>query len=63
MKTRGLSRFFPTLLMSMMMGGKGAPLSESGSEVHYHSHGSFHRRGKLKGWMRENRKSTFNKNK
>jgi hypothetical protein len=35
MKTRGLSRFFPTLLMSMMMGGKGAPLSESGSEVHY----------------------------
>ena len=61
MKTRGLT-VFSMLLMGMMMGGKGAPLAATGNEIRYHSHGTFHRRGKLKGWMKENRKCTFNKN-
>ena len=49
MKTRGLSDFSATL-------GNKPP-------VQLHSHGSFHRKGKLKGWMRENRRSTFNNKK
>ena len=55
-------RFMGPLLLSIMFaGGTGAQMSTK-PPVTLHSHGTFHRRGKLKGWMRENKKSTFNKN-
>jgi hypothetical protein len=60
MKTRGLSRF-SMLLMSMMTGGSEAIMGTK-PPVTLHSHGSFHRRGKLKGWMKERKRCTFNKN-
>lgn len=60
MKTRGLT-VFSMLLMQAMMGGTGPTLGEK-PPVKYHSFGAFHRRGKLKGWMKENRKCSFNKN-
>jgi hypothetical protein len=59
MKTRSLLGFLP--LLAAMIGGKDAPMG-SKPPATLHSHGLFHRRGKFKGWMRENRKSTFNKN-
>ena len=62
MKTRGLSSFFPLLLAQMMAGGFGATMG-SKPPVKFHSHGTFHRRGKLKGWMKENKRCSFNKNK
>lgn len=46
---------------AMVKGGHGAPMA-GGGERHLHSHGSFHKRGTFKGWMRENKKSSFNKN-
>lgn len=61
MKTRGLT-VISMLLMSAMMGGQGAVLG-SKPPVVLHSHGTFHRRGKLKGWMKENRRCSFNRNK
>ena len=62
MKTRGLSGFFPLLFAQLLAGGTGAQMG-SKPPVKLHSHGTFHRSGKLKGWMKENRKCTFNKNK
>jgi hypothetical protein len=62
MKTRGLSRFFGMALLGMLAGGSEAKLGEK-PPAKYHSFGAFHRRGKLKGWMKENRKYSFNKNK
>ena len=59
MKTRGLMSFFPLLMASFMAGGTGAQMG-SKPPVKLHSHGTFHRRGKLKGWMRERKRSTFN---
>ena len=50
------------LLMSAMMGGQGAKLGDK-PPAQLHSHGSFHYKGKLKGWMKENLKCSFNKNK
>lgn len=60
MKTRGLT-VMSMLLMSMMTGGQGAALG-SKPPVQLHGHGTFHQKGKLKGWMKERKRSTFNKN-
>jgi len=62
MKTRGLTSFFPMLLMAMMTGGKTATMGIK-PQVTLHSHGTFHRKGKLKGWMKERKRCSFNKNK
>ena len=62
MKTRGLLRFFPLLFASMIAGGSGAQMGGK-LPIKLHSHGTFHRKGKFKGWMKENRKCSFNKNK
>jgi hypothetical protein len=62
MKTRGLSQFFYPVLLAAMMGGKDVKPNDETIAV-YHSHGTFHKTGKFKGYMRENIKCTFNKNK
>jgi hypothetical protein len=70
MKTNNLQKksFLMTMILalssgfnSIRSGGHGAPM-DGGGEAHYHSHGSFHKTGMLKGWQKENRRSTFNKN-
>ena len=61
MKTRGLSRF-STMFLALLTGGMGANMGEK-PPVQLHSHGSYHRKGKFKGWMRERRRCSFNKNK
>jgi hypothetical protein len=61
MKTRGLT-MFSAMLMSMMTGGSGAVTNSEKTTV-LHGHGTMHRRGKLKGWMKENKKCSFNTNK
>ena len=45
---------------AMIKGGRGAPMA-GGGERHLHSFGAFHKKGKMKGWMRENRRCSFNK--
>jgi hypothetical protein len=50
------------MLLASMMGGSNAKLGGK-PPLTLHSHGTFHKRGKLKGWMKENKKCTFNKNK
>jgi len=70
MKTNNITKksFLMTLILamsagfsSMKNGGSGAPMA-GGGESHFHSHGSFHRTGTLKGWERENRRfNSFNK--
>jgi hypothetical protein len=63
MKTRELLGFFPLLLSALMAGGSGATMAEATESTRVmHSHGSFHRKGKLKGWMRERKRCSFNKN-
>lgn len=62
MKTNNLLRIFP-VIMAMLMSGqsvegprfRGASINGYNPEFHP-------RRTKFKGWMRENRRSTFNKN-
>lgn len=70
MKTNNLTKksFLMTMILAMsagfnamVRGGTGAPMA-GGGERHLHSFGSFHKRGKFKGYMRENRRCTFNKN-
>jgi hypothetical protein len=61
MKNKRTSAFFSMLLASMFAGSSTTPLGNK-PPVTLHSHGSFHRKGKLKGWMKENKKCTFNKN-
>lgn len=61
MKTRGLSSF-SAILLSFLMGGQGMNFGNK-PPVQLHSHGSFHKKGKLKGWMKEKKRCSFNKNK
>ena len=58
----GFSKIFASALISIMVGGQDAKLGDK-PPVTLHSHGSFHRKGKLKGWMRERKRCSFNKNK
>jgi len=72
MKTNNLSKksFLMTMILALSAGfnsvakrGGNAELATVGGGTVYHSHGSFHKTGMLKGWQRENRKCSFNKNK
>jgi len=56
------SRVFSMLFLShLMTGGIGAKMGDK-PPVILHSHGTFHRRDKLKGWMKEKKRCSFNKN-
>ena len=70
MKTNNLTKksFLMTMILAMsagfnamIKGGTGAPMA-GGGERYLHQHGTFHKTGMFKGWMRENRKCSFNKN-
>jgi len=64
MKTRSLlASILPfALALGLSGGGKEAPTASERIAI-LHRHGSFHKHSKFKGWMRERRRSTFNKNK
>jgi len=62
MKTRNLLGFLPFLLMSMMSAGDSIKLRGSNYSVGGYNPIFIPRHGKFKGYMRENRKCTFNKN-
>ena len=57
-----MSRIFPMLFANAMAGGTDAKMGEKPPAT-LHRHGSFHKVGKFKGWMRENRRCSFKKNK
>jgi len=70
MKTNNLTKksFLMTMILALSAGfgsvkSRNAAPAIGGNSVVFHSHGSFHRTGKMKGWMKENKRSTFNKNK
>ena len=59
------SKFFPMLLMAAIIGQMKNPLeykAPRGFAMHGYNPEFHSRRTKFKGWMRENRRCTFNKN-
>lgn len=66
MKTNNLMKksFLMTMILALSSGLgsiKSRNTSPVSGDIVLHGHGSFHRKGKLKGYMRQ--RSTFNKNK
>jgi hypothetical protein len=67
MKTNNLKHFIAALMMSALVGNKDMA-SANAPMFRGHAIGGYNpiyipRHGKFKGWMRERRRSTFNKNK